>query len=247
MFLIMNCNRFFTSHQTRFKMKTHATTKNVLTAMFVLLLIASCNQKNVDPNITLDEVFIPAGYVESSEMSMDAKTRLDELKLNNPSDEFYYLKFINGPTSQPRDLLFPQKELKIEFADAENTAPGFKYHGVIVKKIKDKWTDEVFMSFVDKEATPTGGMKEFQSLVAEKLKYPEAAKENSIEGRVFVQFIVCKDGTATEVQAVKGIGAGCDEEAERFIAKETSWIPAKVAGENVKSRMIMPLVFKLDK
>ena len=246
MFLIMYCNRFYISYQNRFNMKTHATTKKVLTALFVLLLIASCNQKTIDPNITLDDVFIPAGFVESSEMSMNAQTRLDELKIDNPSDEFYYLKFINGPTSKMKDLLFPQKELKIEFADSEYSKEGSKYYGVVVKRIKEKWTDEVFMEFCDKEAEPKGGMEAFRSLVSEKLKYPEAAKENNIEGKVFVQFIVCKDGTATEVQAVKGLGAGCDEEAERFIKNETSWIPAQVAGENVKSRMIMPIVFKLD-
>ena len=61
-----------------------------------------------------------------------------------------------------------------------------------------------------------------------------------------MQFIVKKDGTTTKVQAVKGIGSGCDEEAERFIKNETSWIPAQVANENVNSMMVMPVTFKLN-
>jgi len=226
-------------------MKTHATTKKMLNVITILIVMASCNQNPLDPARTLDEVFIPAGFIESNEMSLNMETKLAEFKLNNPQDEFYYLKFLNGPTIEMKDLIFPQKELKIEDIDVEYLAGVSKYRGVIVKKIRGKWTDEMYMDYCDKKAEPKDGMAAFSSLSSEKLKYPEAAKENNIEGRVFVQFIICKDGTATEVQAVKGIGAGCDEEAERFIANETSWIPAQVAGENVKSRMIVPITFRL--
>lgn len=238
--------RFNLPNQNRFKMKTPTTIKKILTVLFVFLLIASCNQKEVDPNVTLDEVFIPAGYAESAEMPSNMEARLQELKLNNPEDEFYYLKFVKGPASEMKDLMFPQKELKIEEANVEYIDDGAKYHGVIVKKISGKWTDEIFMGYCDKKAEPKGGMTAFKSLTSEKLIYPETAKENKVEGRVFIQFIVCKDGTLTEVKAVKGIGAGCDEEAERFFKNETSWIPAQVANENVNSRMVMPVTFKLN-
>ena len=123
---------------------------------------------------------------------------------------------------------------------------GNKYYGVIVKKIRGKWTDEIFREYCDKKVEPKGGMEAFRSLVSEKLKYPEAAKEHKIEGRVFVQFIVKKDGALTEVHTVKGLGYGCDEEAQRFIKNETSWIPAQVANQNVNSRMILPIAFKLN-
>ena len=46
-----------------------------------------------------------------------------------------------------------------------------------------------------------------------------------IEGKVFVQFVVGKDGSLTDVKAIKGIGAGCDEEAVRVISKAKKWSP----------------------
>ena len=66
-----------------------------------------------------------------------------------------------------------------------------------------------------------------------------------IEGKAFVQFVVDKDGTLTEVQAVKGIGAGCDEEAVRVIQGAPKWKPGKQRGRAVKVRMILPITFKL--
>jgi len=66
-----------------------------------------------------------------------------------------------------------------------------------------------------------------------------------IEGKVFVQFIVDKAGNITNVTAVKGIGAGCDEEAVRVIKGSPKWKPGKQRGKAVKVRMILPITFKL--
>jgi len=66
-----------------------------------------------------------------------------------------------------------------------------------------------------------------------------------IEGKVFVQFVVDKKGNITEVMAVKGIGAGCDEEAIRVIRTSPKWKAGKQRGKAVKVRMILPITFKL--
>ncbi len=66
-----------------------------------------------------------------------------------------------------------------------------------------------------------------------------------IEGKVFVEFVVDKDGTITNVKAIKGIGAGCDEEAKRVIEGAPKWSPGKQRGRPVKVRMILPITFKL--
>jgi protein TonB len=90
-------------------------------------------------------------------------------------------------------------------------------------------------------------MKAFYHYIQENLKYPEEAKKQGIEGKVFVQFVVDKDGKLTEVKAVKGIGAGCDEEAVRVIKEAPAWNPATVVDMPVKIRMILPITYKLDK
>jgi protein TonB len=66
-----------------------------------------------------------------------------------------------------------------------------------------------------------------------------------IEGRVYVEFIVNKDGKISEAKTVKGIGGGCDEEAERIVMEAPSWNPAKQRGRPVRQRMVLPITFKL--
>ncbi len=104
--------------------------------------------------------------------------------------------------------------------------------------------DEVF-TIVEDQPTPDGGMQAFYKYIGDKLKYPAQARRMGIEGKVFVQFVVDKNGNLTEVQAVKGIGAGCDEEAVRVIQGAPKWKPGKQRGRAVKVRMILPITFKL--
>jgi periplasmic protein TonB len=98
---------------------------------------------------------------------------------------------------------------------------------------------------VEETAAPIGGMEKFYEFVREKLKYPAPAKRMDIEGKVFVQFIVEKDGSITDVQSIKGIGGGCDEEAVRVVTAAPKWKPAKQRGKPVRQRMILPITFKL--
>jgi protein TonB len=65
------------------------------------------------------------------------------------------------------------------------------------------------------------------------------------EGKVFVQFVINKDGSISDVVAIKGIGAGCDEEAVRIIQSSPQWTPGKQRGKPVKQRMVLPITFKL--
>ena len=105
-------------------------------------------------------------------------------------------------------------------------------------------TDEIF-TVVEESATPKGGMQAFYKYVGEKIKYPAQARRMGIEGRVFVEFVINKDGSLSDVKAIKGIGAGCDEEAVRIVQSSPSWNPGKQRGKAVKQRYTLPIIFKL--
>lgn len=105
-------------------------------------------------------------------------------------------------------------------------------------------TDEVF-TIVEESAAPKGGMAAFYKYVSDKIKYPPQARRMGIEGRVFVEFVIAKDGTLTEVRAIKGIGAGCDEEAVRIVQSAPPWNPGKQRGKPVRQRYTLPIIFKL--
>ena len=105
-------------------------------------------------------------------------------------------------------------------------------------------TDEIF-TVVEESATPKGGMQAFYKFVGEKIKYPAQARRMGIEGRVFVEFVINKDGSLSDVRSIKGIGAGCDEEAVRIIQSAPAWNPGKQRGKSVKQRYTLPIIFKL--
>ena len=92
---------------------------------------------------------------------------------------------------------------------------------------------------------PPGGMIEFHRYIQGNLRYPENAKSNRIEGKVFVQFIVNKYGFIGSVRVIKGIGGGCDVEALRLMRDLPKWQPGTIYDEPVNVRMILPIVFTL--
>ncbi len=104
--------------------------------------------------------------------------------------------------------------------------------------------DEIFL-IVEQSAVPDGGMSAFYKYVQKKMKYPSQARRMGIEGRVFVEFVVDKDGTLISVKAIKGIGAGCDEEAVRVIKSHPKWSPGKQRGKAVKQKIVLPITFQL--
>jgi len=90
-------------------------------------------------------------------------------------------------------------------------------------------------------AVPDGGRQAFNDYIKQNLKYPDQALQNSIEGRVTVEFTVEPSGKISDFKIVKGLGYGCDEEAIRLIKQGPKWIPARrttsAVGEQVKVRL----------
>ncbi len=101
---------------------------------------------------------------------------------------------------------------------------------------------EIF-TVVEQPPVPTDGMTAYMQMLRNNLQYPESAKSMGITGKVFVQFTVLKDGKLSDVKVVKGIGAGCDEEAVRVIREGPAWTPGKQRGKEVNVRMILPVTF----
>lgn len=136
-----------------------------------------------------------------------------------------------------------EEEIEVDL-DVEITEETVIEEIIVEEAPEEEVADEVFQ-IVENPAEPPGGYQAFYEYVAKKLKYPAQARRMGIEGKVYVQFVVDKDGSLTEVQAVKGIGAGCDEEAVRVLQAAPAWSPPKQRGKPVKQRIILPITFKL--
>jgi periplasmic protein TonB len=110
---------------------------------------------------------------------------------------------------------------------------------------EEEVVDEIF-TIVENQPEPYGGMRAFYEYIAKNLTYPASARRNNIEGRVYIEFVVEKDGSLTDVKILKGIGGGCDEEAVRIIKNAPKWIPGKQRGRPVRVKMVLPVLFKLE-
>lgn len=136
-----------------------------------------------------------------------------------------------------------KEDLNIKF-DVEVTEETKVEEVVVAPVVEEENVDEIF-SVVEETAEPKGGMPAFYKYVGEKIKYPAQARRMGVEGRVFVEFVVNRDGSIVDVRAIKGIGAGCDEEAVRIVQSAPAWKPGKQRGKPVRQKMVIPIIFKL--
>ena len=109
--------------------------------------------------------------------------------------------------------------------------------------------EEIIYSFVEQNAEFTGGMSALMKFISSTIVYPDYAKENEIQGRVYLQFVVRTDGTLSDIQVARSVPGGSmlDNEAIRVL-KLTSgkWNPARQNGKPVSCRMNLPVSFLLQ-
>ncbi len=104
--------------------------------------------------------------------------------------------------------------------------------------------NEVF-DIVEEQPNPAGGMSGWNQYLAKNLQYPAQARSMGIEGTVIVVFEIHKDGSIENVEILRGIGGGADEEAIRVVQNSPKWQPGRQRGREVITRMRLPIRFKL--
>lgn len=91
-----------------------------------------------------------------------------------------------------------------------------------------------------------GGAAKMMEYIQKNIKYPMMARESDIQGRVFVNFVVEPNGEISNVEVLRGIGGGCDEEAVRVVKSMPNWKPGKQRGSAVRCAFTVPIIFKLQ-
>jgi protein TonB len=115
-------------------------------------------------------------------------------------------------------------------------------------KVEEEESAEEMQIFMVVESMPEfpGGEAALYKYLGENIKYPQMAKESGIQGRVFVTFVVERDGKVTDVRVLRGIGGGCDEEAIRVVQSMPKWAPGKQRGKSVRVQYNLPVKFTLQ-
>ena len=98
---------------------------------------------------------------------------------------------------------------------------------------------------VDVQPEYPGGINAMYDFIQKNLKYPESAKNKGIEGRVFVQFVVEKDGSLSSFQVLRGVSDDIDAEAVRVLKMMPKWKPGMMNGKPVRVHFTMPFKFQL--
>ena len=92
----------------------------------------------------------------------------------------------------------------------------------------------------------TGESEILSKWIAKNVKYPVLAMENGIQGKVFIQFVIERDGSITDVKVVRGVDASLDKEAVRVVQSMPKWKPGKQRGKPVRVAYTLPINFQLS-
>ena len=106
--------------------------------------------------------------------------------------------------------------------------------------------EEQIFDFVEIMPEFPGGYKAFFKFLADNIVYPVAAKEEGIQGKTYIQFVIWKDGSVRDIKVLKGIDSALDKEALRVIKMMPKWKHGIQGGKPANTRFTLPIFFKLD-
>lgn len=107
-------------------------------------------------------------------------------------------------------------------------------------KVQEKVYD-----FVEVQPEFPGGMEKMMRFLSINFNYPQIDKENGVEGRVFVSFVVGKDGEVSDVKVIKGVSKTLDAEAIRVVKLMPRWKPGTQNGKAVRVKYRLPVTARL--
>lgn len=100
--------------------------------------------------------------------------------------------------------------------------------------------------FTDIQASFKGGMDAWYTYLLKNMKYPTQARRMGIEGLVIVRFVVNLDGSIQDAEVIRSLDSACDKEALSVVQNSPNWNPGKIKGRPVRSRMVIPIRFRLN-
>jgi periplasmic protein TonB len=138
-------------------------------------------------------------------------------------------------------------ELKASNAGAKNQEGQLTLDNIIVAKsvneVIEEEKEEIF-TWVAEMPEFKGGDEALIKFLSSRLTYPKEASKNLIEGDVWLEFIVNKDGSLSDFKVLRALGHGCDEEALRVARQMPAWKPAFQNGKAVKLKKKLKITFK---
>ena len=136
-------------------------------------------------------------------------------------------------------------DVDINAEDDANTAQQEYVAPVVETKDEEVVEEEIFIS-VEKMPEFPGGETELYKYLSKNLKYPDMAIQQGITGKVYVQFVVEKDGSIANPKVLRDIGGGCGEEAIRVVRAMPKWNPGVQRTKKGRVQYTLPVNFQLE-
>jgi protein TonB len=106
--------------------------------------------------------------------------------------------------------------------------------------------EDIVFTVVEQDPAFPGGIAAMNKWLNDNLRYPTVASEMGISGKVYVQFVVGRDGAVRDIMVARSVDPSLDKEAVRVVGKMPNWIPGRQRGVPVSAKFTIPIVFVLE-
>lgn len=160
------------------------------------------------------------------------------------------IKEVEPPQEEPKIVYTPPPSEEIKEKENTNeivktvvvvTPPDIKIDSIPTIVIKEE-----IIEFPDLEATFPGGFIEMSKWINKNIVYPEISLEMMEQGKVYISFVVEKDGTITDIKIDRSISKELDREAKRIVRLMPKWVAGETKGEKVRTRCSLPISFAIN-
>ncbi len=246
---------------TRIKSSKLATLRYLsgIVTILLLLVVFACEKKEVTPEPEAQKGFLNDQGVFISNLDKDPLIIIDEQLADkdamNKLDP-QNIQSINVVKNQDNQFVAQYGEkakngvISIQTKEGSNDARKNNIEGISVVSYgsttpKVESTDPVF-NIVEEMPEFPGGDLALRQFIAKTVKYPVSAQESGKQGKVYVNFVVEKDGSVGRVKVVRGVDPALDMEALRVVKSSPKWTPGKQRGEAVAVSYTVPINFMLQ-
>ena len=214
-----------------------------------LFIVVACQDQVMNE---IKDITGKSTMVDPENYSNQVKQTITKLQLENPSKSYFVIEIAEADAQKKLEELEAQYKGMLNSVIVDKTDIEARRFTIFEKGERTEQLANLTMAegeiftIVEESATPVGGFTEFYKLISTELKYPLTARQKNIEGKVFIEFVITKEGNITDVKTVKGIGGGCDEEGVRVVMASEKWNPGKQHGVAVNQRMVLPITFNMN-
>ena len=233
--------------------------------MRALMIASFCFVLAICSPLIIKKIMPPKSHEHGGEVIIKAPTVLppDKPDINKPApppEEQTRSTIQSSPPVIVRDEDVPKDQVMHNQDELNNTQiaisnqnhEGNNENGVDPNELNTPTESQVdngggeVVTFVENMPDFPGGEAARQKYLQDNITYPSIARESGIEGTVYVQFIVERNGKITNIQLKHGIGGGCDEEALKVVKMMPNWNPGRQNGQTARVQFVLPIKFSLQ-